>query len=241
MGPGEPDTKLSRAVEDVRAEYARRHQAPRHKWPAGVFDLRLAGYDRLFANLGLLPLGGRRFLDVGCENGSWLDLCCRRWGAQPTACTGVDLMHDRLADWRAANPDSPITLVCAPVHLVDLPAASFEIVHQSMLLSSVTDRSLRDETARRMWDLLREGGVLISYDFWTNPTNPRTVGMPLRELRRLFPDGRLRFFKRLTLAAPLMRLLAPLGVRAIAGLERLRFLNTHYLVAFERPPRGAPA
>ncbi len=231
------DVELARATDAVRAEYLRRIQTtPRPGPDLGLFASRLREYDQLFTRLGLLPLGDRRFLDVGCANGNWLDLCCRRWGAEPSACTGVDLLEDRIAAWRLANPDSAITLLCAPAHATPLPPESFDVVHQSMMLSSLPDRHLREQTAHHIWSLLRPGGVLISYDFWLNPINPRTVGIDRRELRRLFPDGRLLHIRRLTLAPPLSRWLARLGARFLGALERTRLFNTHLLVALQRGP-----
>ncbi|MEW6249599.1 MAG: class I SAM-dependent methyltransferase [Planctomycetota bacterium] len=234
MNPTTPD-ELDRAQESIRLEYdRRRQQPPARSLGPGVYAARLARYDELFRDLGLLPLAHRRVLDMGCANGSWLEQCCRRWGARPENCAGVDLREAGLLAWRAAHPDATMQLLCGSAHATPFGEASFDVVHQSMMLSSIPNRALRDETARHAWTRLRPGGVLISYDLWWNPVNPHTIGITWRELRRLFPEGRMVHFRRLTLAPPLSRLLAPLGAAPLAGLERLRVLNTHYLVAFGR-------
>jgi hypothetical protein len=105
-----------------------------------------------------------------------------------------------------------------------------------MMLSSIVDPGIRKRTAGFLWRLLRPSGVLISYDFWLNPLNPDTVGIHLAELLRLFPKGRKVFARSLTLAPPLSRKLTMLGKPALLALEKLRVMNTHFLVALERPP-----
>lgn len=220
----------SRAVQEIRDEYERRKRVNK-RICSGIFPVRLRAYDALLDQLGLLPLGDRRLLDVGCGNAGWLDVCCRRWGAQEDRCLGVEMRSEVIERWQQAHPDVHIPVRCGALHEVELPESAFDIVHQSMMLSSVTDASLREDTARRLWRLRAPGGLVVSYDFWTNPTNPHTVGITMRELQRLFPEAQVRYYRKVTLAPPLTRLVRPLGVWAVSGLERLRVLNTHYLVA----------
>jgi hypothetical protein len=95
-----------------------------------------------------------------------------------------------------------------------------------------------------MWRLLKPGGLLISYDFWINPLNPATIGITRAELRRLFPEARWVWSRTVTLAPPLCRLLMRVSPALALGLERLRVLNTHYLVALAKPAlpnTGTPA
>ena len=44
--------------------------------------------------------------------------------------------------------------------------------------------------------------MILSYDFWLNPTNKQTLGLRLSELRTSFPDCQIDY-KRITLAPPL--------------------------------------
>jgi ubiquinone/menaquinone biosynthesis C-methylase UbiE len=200
--------EIKAAIAAIRDTYAER--ALRHKSSPGraMFESRLAHYGMLFRKVGLLPLGRRRILDVGCANGKWLELSCKRWGATSKNCVGVDLRSELLDDWRREHPGSMITLVCQPIHELEYPDASFDVVHQSMMLSSVPNRRLRDATARTMWRLLRPGGCIVSYDFWINPLNRMTVPIPPRELMRLFPNARVVFERKITLAVPICRLIS---------------------------------
>jgi len=104
-----------------------------------------------------------------------------------------------------------------------------------MMLSSITSSDLRTQTAAEMWRNLRPGGHLVSYDFWLNPKNPDTVGITRRELRRLFPEGRFVFARTVSIAPPIGRFLSRLSSRLVLALEKLRVLNSHYLVAIEKP------
>ena len=203
-----------------------------------MFNSRLRAYDDLWTRLGLLPFQDRRLFDAGCANGKFLDICCHRWGARETNCFGSDRRVDAWAAWHAAHPDTAITFVQQPAHEMAYPPGSFDVVHQSMLLSSVIDPPVRTATAAAMWRALRPGGVLVSFDFWLNPTNPRASGIRASTLRRLFPEGRLVYERSLTLAPPLCRRLLFLGEPALLKLESLRVLNTHVLAALAKPASG---
>jgi polysaccharide deacetylase family protein (PEP-CTERM system associated) len=229
-----PMDELERVTDSIRAEYARRREHPKSSPGHAMFDARLRHYTAMFDALGLRPLGDRRILDVGCANGKWLALCCARWGAQPERCVGVDLQSDFFEPWRRENPDSPIQLRCMPAHTLDFPDAAFDVVHHSMMFSSVTGAPLRDCIAAAMWRVLRPGGTLLSYDFWINPLNAKVVGITRRELRRLFPEARWAWARTITVAPPFCRLLNKIDERLAVRLEPLRILNTHYLVALTR-------
>jgi hypothetical protein len=173
--------------------------------------------------------------DAGCANGKWLEICCQRWAARRGNCFGNDQRETPWRKWHEANPDTAITFIPRPTHEIELPPRSFDIVHQSMMLSSIVDAGIRGRSAEVLWKLLRPGGFLISYDFWLNPMNPATIGIHARELRRLFPQGRTVFSRSITLAPPLGRKLAFLGRQPALALEKMRIMNTHLLIAIQRP------
>jgi len=185
--------------------------------------------------LDLIPLGERRVLDVGCRTGDWLAGCCRDWGGRPENCVGIDITDWSLEAWRRCNPHSLITLTCGSAHDMPFADSAFDLVHQSMMLSSILDPELRRAVADEMWRVLRPGGFILSYDFWINPLNWKTVGIRLSSLRRLFPHARLAHRRTITLAPPISRALAGLPAVWTRGLERLGLLNTHNLVALQKP------
>lgn len=218
----------------LRDEYANRER-------------RMAGSDRyslfnpayLFARqqrerelLGLLRKTGftsfnrYRILEIGCGSGGVLAEYLTL-GAAPAHLHGIDLLPDRLRDAKIRLPHLP--LVCADGRFLPYPNESFDLVLQYTAFTSLLDGKIKAEIAQEMLRVLRPEGAILWYDFWLNPTNPQTRGIRPREIRELFPGCRF-VFRRVTLAPPLARRLVPFSWITAALLEKLVFLNTHYLV-----------
>jgi hypothetical protein len=80
-----------------------------------------------------------------------------------------------------------------------------------------------------MLRVVKPDGAILWYDFHVNnPRNPDVQGINNREIVRLFPNCRIDL-RRITLAPPLARLLAPYSLLICYLLERLLVFNTHYL------------
>lgn len=183
----------------------------------------------------LLPLSGKRVLEMGCGNGGVL-LEWLQYGVRPNNLHGVELLPARLAHTRRILPQLP--LVLADGRHMAYPDRAFDIVLQFTVLSSILDRTIQQQLAREMVRVLKPGGVIISYDFWLNPTNKQTVGMTPRVLHALFADCDLTFC-RVTLAPPIARRLVPLSWITAAWLEKLKLFNSHFLVVIR--PKTTPA
>ena len=223
-------------AERVRDAYARRADlgldARYDYWqPANLFiyQARERAVLALLTEAGLLPLTGRHVLDVGCGDGAVLrDML--RYGALAKDLSGVDLLPERVERARAMTPGARIELGDARV--LPFEDGSQDVVLAFTLLSSVVDASARRKVASEMMRVTKRGGVVLVYDFWTNPTN-RDV-RPLRRagLRDLFPRREVSF-RGTTLAPPLLRALMrlPGGWFASSVLEMLPFLRTHYVAA----------
>ena len=98
------------------------------------------------------------------------------------------------------------------VGLVDL-ALSFTV------FSSIMDSGLRAAVARDILRVLGPGGGLLWYDFWTARRTRALEALGLDEVHRLF--GRDPVDKRrVTLAPPIARVLAPRSLLACELLER---------------------
>ena len=63
--------------------------------------------------------------------------------------------------------------------------------------------------------------------------NPDIRGIRMQEIAQLFPDCRIDL-RRVTVAPPLSRLLAPYSWLGCYALERLRIFNTHYLGVIQK-------
>jgi len=84
--------------------------------------------------------------------------------------------------------------------------------------------------------VLVPGGRLLWYDFaFNNPANPDVRGIPLAEVRHLFP-GFSMTSRRITLAPPLGRAIGRLGPAIYYLVSKIRVLCTHYLCLLEKQP-----
>lgn len=219
-------------LERIRRVYARRRAEGREKRYT-VFDrgnlFRLLTLERdLVAALqaeGLTDLPALRALDIGCGGGWWLRTLLR-WGARPANLAGIDLLAEAVAAARGIHPDLPIEQGSA--ERLPFADASFDLVSQFTVFSSMLDAGMRRQTAAEMARVLRPGGVALWYDFTVNPGNRDTRGIGRGELAALFPGFRIRC-RRVTLAPPLARALAPRSWLAVTALESIPLLRTHLL------------
>jgi ubiquinone/menaquinone biosynthesis C-methylase UbiE len=177
----------------------------------------------------MLPLTGRRVLDVGCGDGAVLrDML--RYGAAAENLHGVDLIADRVERARELTPGAHIDL--ADAQALNYEDGAFDVTLGFTMLSSVMEPEARARVASEMRRVTRHGGVVLLYDFWTNPFNKDVRPLKQDEVRSLFPGKRVEFI-RTTLAPPLLRLVirAPGGWMACSWLDMLPFLRTHYVAA----------
>ncbi len=228
------DDSAAREAARIRAAYERRAQRgadrryslmePAHLFHAQSLDRALL---RALRRGGIGTLAGLHVLDAGCGGGSWL-AGLTRFGANPNLLTGVDLRPEPL-------PHAPAGLRLAVASADRLPfaTASFDLVCQLTMMSSVLDPAMRRRIAAELTRVLRPGGILLWYDFTVNPLNRDVAGVPLRQLNVLFPGAEVRA-ERITLAPPLMRLVAPRSWLGCALLESVPWLRTH-LIATIRP------
>jgi SAM-dependent methyltransferase len=186
---------------------------------------RLRAMAQLWRAHGWDGLGQRRMLEVGCGSGGNLqDLL--RLGATPAALTGIELLPERASMARDGLP-AAVRVLHGDACGADVPPASQDAVLAFTLFSSLLDAGFRREMAQATWRWAAPGGGVLVYDFVVdNPRNPDVRGIPLPELRELFPQARCRSLK-ITLAPPLARRL-PAWLVAPAS-QLLWPLRTHRL------------
>jgi ubiquinone/menaquinone biosynthesis C-methylase UbiE len=217
---------LHRGLTDSR-KYSLR--APANLYFAHAME---RGIARLLARYYREPLDTARILEVGCGNGSWLRTFLR-FGAQPENLTGVELIPEILENAKRLCPVG-VTLINGSATTLLFPDNSFDLVLQSMMLSSILDPAVRTSCAAEMLRTVKPGGLIVSYDFFVkDPNNSDTVRIGRRELRRLFDGQTLRTYKVL-LVPPLARLVAPCSPILTYLLEAVPFLRTHYLAAISK-------
>jgi len=220
-------------AERIRQEYERRDRQIRADYYSLARPGVLFGYTQrvrqivgALAREGFYPPAGLDICEVGCGTGQWLaDLV--QWGADPARVAGIDLHAGRLEEARRRIPTADLRVGDAAW----LPWAdrSFDLVLQSTVFTSILDASLKRRVASEMMRVMRPAGAILWYDFYrNNPANPNVRAVAATEIRRLFPDCQIEL-RRVTLAPPLARLVAPVSWMLALALEALPWLRTHYL------------
>jgi len=106
---------------------------------------------------------------------------------------------------------------------------SFDVVLQSTVFSSILDDDFQKKLADKIWSLAKPEGGILWYDFiFDNPKNSDVRGVPVRRIRKLFPNAKIKVW-RLTLAPPLSRLLTKVHPSLYTLFNMLPILRTHVL------------
>ncbi|PYR30532.1 MAG: hypothetical protein DMF90_27435 [Acidobacteria bacterium] len=159
-------TSLSRSCEADRIvrEYARRaSEIPSDFYaldkPANLFihQQRSRRVLSLLAGIGLLPLRGKRALEVGCGAGGWLPEL-ESWGVRRSDLAGIDLDPGRIETARTflcARRDETgrvlshgADIQCGDATSLPWPASRFDLVIVSTVFSSILAGRGRRDPAR---------------------------------------------------------------------------------------------
>lgn len=227
----------------IRAAYAKRQpDDPRYSYfHRGHLFIMQEREQRLLTVLqrnGLAPLHTKKILEVGCGTGARLREFLK-WGARPENLTGIDLLVDHVAEARSLCPEA-VNLVYGNAAALAFPDATFDLVVQSTVFTSVLDALMKHQIASEMLRVVKDDGVILWYDYHVNnPWNPDVRGIKRREIAQLFPGCRLQL-QRLTLVPPLVRLLAPYAWCACYVLGAIPWLCTHYLGLIAKNPQATP-
>lgn len=230
----------SAELERIKAEYARRRddlQLARvytYFNPSNLY--RIQSRERLVLKLldryGFNPLSEKRILDVGCGSGGELRNLIQ-YGADPSKLCGIDLMPDRIAEARRLSPN--VGFICGSAETLPYDDASFDLVLQFTVFTSILDGEMKRRIAREMLRVLRPDGGILWYDFhFSNPANLAVRGVTRAEIEALFPGCRLDM-RRVTLAPPIADRLSKVSVLACHALEKVPWLCTHYLGMIFKP------
>lgn len=225
-------------LDRLRTEYDRRAQDPRYReWyspfnTANIFitqerDREIAGS---LARHIHADWGAYRILDVGCGGGDELAKF-KAFGVQSQHLIGVDLLPHRLGEARKRHPDLAFT--CTNGEALPYADGTFDMVLLFTVLTSILDNALRARMGTEVLRVLKPAGRVLWYDFRLNPTNSQTRGIEKNEVRHLFPNCEYSF-RRITLAPPIVRWVAPRSWFLCELLNQLPFLRTHYLALIRK-------
>ena len=216
----------------VEARYARRvPHDPRYSLlnPAALLPMqeRQRAVLALFKRLGWTDLSEKTLLEVGCgTGGNLLELV---WmGFLPKHLSGIELLAERYAVARERLPDA-VDLRLGDASALGIAPASVDIVLQATVFSSLLDDAFQQRLADAMWAAVKPGGGVLWYDFtYDNPRNPDVRGVPVRRLKTLFPQARIRV-QRLTLAPPITRAVTRIHPSLYGLFNTFPALRTHVL------------
>ena len=235
---GDGFSPLAFQVEEarIREAYARRQGGDRYSWfnPGHLFIVqeRERRALALLKRNGYMPLGMKRIAEIGCGTGYWLGEFIK-WGARPENIVGVDLLPERVAEARHFCPGA-VSIKCGNAAKLEFVDATFDLVLQSTVLTSILDTKMRQEVASEMLRVLKPDGLILWYDYHVqSPRNPDVRAVKRREIYHLFAGCRIEL-ERITLAPPVARLLAPHSWLACYLLERIPLMCTHYLGAIRK-------
>ena len=188
---------------------------------------------QLFRRLGYTDLAELRLVEVGAGTGANL-LEFLRLGFSPENLTGIELLLDRASIARRNLP-AAVRFLNGDATTQPIAPGSIDLVYQSVVFSSLLDDQFQSSLARAMWNWVRPGGGVLWYDFaYDNPANPDVRGVPVNRVRGLFPEG-VTWCKRITLAPPLARRVAPIHPALYTLFNLMPFLRTHRLCWIAKP------
>lgn len=183
------------------------------------------------------PLVDKKILDVGCGSGGELRRFIE-YGACPENLFGIDLLPDRIERAKELNP--LIDFRCGNAEELPYEDAYFDLVMQFTMFTSILDDTMKSNIAKEMLRVLKHEGIILWYDYHiSKPTNPDVKGVGKREIKRLFPNHSFHF-KRITLAPPLARMIAPYSLLLCYLLEKIPLLCTHYLTVIRKGDHHRP-
>ena len=185
----------------------------------------------LLRKFNFLKLSDKKILDVGCGTGEILrDFI--QYSAKPKYLYGIDLLEDRIEIAEDASPN--INFKYGNASNLPYEDKFFDIVLQFTVFTSILKKEIKKDIAKEMLRVLKQEGIIIWYDFrYNNPRNPDVKGIKKKEIVNLFPNCKFTF-KRVTLAPPIVRFIAPRSWLLCYLFEKLSFLCTHYLVIIRK-------
>lgn len=173
-----------------------------------------------------LSINKLKFIEIGAGTGINIDFV-KRLGFSDRNVFANEINPGRIKILRKKFPEINVIEGDA----LDLSfKESFDIVMQSTLFTSVLDEGKRELLAKKMFSMLRDGGIILWYDFiFNNPRNPDVRKVTKNDIIKLFPQANRIIFKKVTLAPPIGRMIGDL----YSFFNYFKFLRTHLIAVIE--------
>jgi len=230
-------------TERIKKAYEKRDLSGKNKLyslfnPASLFINQQKEREILksFSKLGISDLAQKKILDLGCGTGGVLrDFV--RYGAMPENCFGIDLLPDRIDAAKKTSPN--IDFRCGNGEELPYEDSFFNVILCFTVFTSIFNKVMKRNIAEEMLRVLNADGIILWYDYhMNNPKNPDVRGVKKGEIQELFPGCNIHL-KRITLAPPITRMVAPYSWIACYLLEKVKVFNTHYLGIITKLSAGA--
>ncbi len=172
-----------------------------------------------------------KILEIGAGSGYNLYFF-KKIGFKSNNIFANELLEDRIALLK--QNFSEITILEGDALLIDGKYNNyFDVVFQSTVFSSITDFSFRKDLAEKMWNLLKNNGIVLWYDFFiSNPKNTYTKPVRKKEIKSLFQHANVINIYKTTLASPIARRVK----YAYPFYNILPFLRTHFVAEIKKYP-----
>jgi len=147
-------------------------------------------------------LNNKKIIEIGAGGGDNL-IALKRFGFSWDNIYANELLDDRIEILVENLPNSNIL----PGNALDLEFKKyFDVVFQSTVFTSILDFDFKQKLANKMFDMTKDNGLILWYDFkYNNPNNPDVKGVDKSEIKRLFPNSKKIIFHNVTLAPPIGR------------------------------------
>jgi len=178
-----------------------------------------------------LPLSEMEILDAGCGTAGLLRLFAAL-GAQPANLWGIDLMEERIEQALSLCPPA-FHLEAGELTTLPYNDASFDLICQFTVFSSILDQEVRTQAASQMMRVLKPGGWLLWYDLSSARTEA-VRGLPAPEVENLF--NKLVTLKKVALHPQKISRVAARSHIIAQLIETIPLLpRTHWLILLQKP------
>jgi SAM-dependent methyltransferase len=192
-------------LEKIKERYAKRTNNiyDRHF----LIDLRCKNereiiYTQIIRQMFGNDLSKRKIIEIGAGCGGNL-LYFKRLGFEWENIYANELLEERYHLLQKCLPNA----TCIQGDALQLPyKEEFDIVFQSTVFTSILNENFRQALANKMFEMLKPGGIILSYDFtYNNPNNKDVLKLTGKEIKILFSNHKEIQFKKVTLAPPIAR------------------------------------
>lgn len=205
--------------------------------PGNQYNARMrnVAVQELLQGAGMLPLTGKRVLEVGSGVGGNL-AALEKFGARREDLHGVDLRPDAVKAAQGLFPGIHFTL--GNGEGLDFEDGAFDLVLLFVVFSSIPDDAIATRVAGEAVRVLRPGGCILWYDMrYANPRNKNVRPFREQQITALFP-GLEHQTRTTTLIPQIARRLGPLTGVLHPLLAAMPPLRSHNVCLLRKPEAG---